>query len=71
MVKNYGQILKDIRQSKGLTLGEMTKRTGITNATISLIENEKVVPRPATIKKLSEAYEMDYIELYELLEKGE
>lgn len=63
--------LKDIREKNGITLTQLSEKTGITAATLCLIENGKVEPRPATIKKLSDFYKIDYIEFYEKVEKGE
>jgi transcriptional regulator with XRE-family HTH domain len=71
MAENYGKVLKSIRKDKKLYLKDVKEKTGISIASLSLIETGKIKPRPTTIKKLSEVYEIDYFTLYNLLEKGE
>ena len=44
--------LKQARRSKKLTITQLSEKTGITRANISLIENNLSKPNDATIKKL-------------------
>ena len=71
MHEKFGQVLKEIRNSKKLSLYEVVEKTGISISCLSLIENSKTQPQAKTIKKLADVYEVDYIELYKRLEKGE
>jgi HTH-type transcriptional regulator, competence development regulator len=60
-MSNFGAYIKKIRDSKGLTLNQAALYSGISAAQLSRIENGKRgVPKPQTIKKLSEAYKLDY-----------
>ena len=63
--------LRSIREKSGLTLKELSEKTKISIATLCLIENGKVTPRPITIKRLADVYNVDYNDLYEKVEKGE
>ena len=71
MHKNFGQVLKNIRNQRKLSLNEVSEKTGISISCLSLIENSKTQPQAKTINKLADVYEVDYIELYKRLEKGE
>lgn len=71
MNKEYGRILKELRISRGLTLQQIQKQYGHNISWISQLENGKVTPRPKTIKVLAQIYEVDYVELYNKLTKGE
>ena len=57
--------LRTIREKNELTLKELSSKTKISVATLCLIETGKAMPRPITIKKLADAYNVDYNELYE------
>lgn len=59
--------LKTLRNSKNMTLQEVSQKSGISVVEISQIENDKYKPRMATIKKLSKAFDYDFEELYDYL----
>ncbi len=50
-----GEKIKNLRTSKGLTLGDISEKTGFSEALLQDIENEKIHPPLATIIKLSKA----------------
>ena len=52
---NLGESIKKIRQSKGLSQGEMQKRTGILRSYLSRVENGHTVPSLATLQRLATA----------------
>jgi len=52
---NLGESIRQIRQSKGLSQGEMQKRTGILRSYLSRVENGHTVPSFATLQRLSAA----------------
>jgi transcriptional regulator with XRE-family HTH domain len=49
---DVGVRLQAIRKAKGLSQRELAKRVGVTNSTISLIEQNKVSPSIGSLKKL-------------------
>ena len=51
------QTLKELRKGKNMSIDELAKISGISNANISKIENNKVVPSADIVLKLSEIFE--------------
>jgi transcriptional regulator with XRE-family HTH domain len=65
-MENYGEYIKALRESKGLTLREVEKKTGISNAYLSQLESTKIKqPSPTTLYKLAELYGVRYEVLME------
>jgi HTH-type transcriptional regulator, competence development regulator len=68
-VVNKGKLaplLKSSRQSAALSLRNVEKQTGISNAYLSQLENGKTRnPSPHVLSKLAHAYGVDYSELME------
>lgn len=56
---NIGNIIKQARKKKGLTQSELGELMGITAVAVGQWETGKRTPRPETIKRLSEALEVD------------
>ena len=52
MSSDIGERLKAIRVQQGLSQRELAKRTGVTHATVSLIEQNKVSPSISSLKKV-------------------
>ena len=52
---NLGEAIRKIRQTKGLSQGEMQKRTGILRSYLSRVENGHTVPSLATLQRLASA----------------
>ena len=52
---NLGEAIKNIRLAKGLSQGEMQKRTGILRSYLSRVENGHTVPSLATLQRLASA----------------
>ena len=50
---NLGESIRKIRQAKGLSQGEMQKRTGILRSYLSRVENGHTVPSLATLQRLA------------------
>jgi transcriptional regulator with XRE-family HTH domain len=63
-----GERLRFLRESKGLTQGDIEKRTGLLRCYISRVENGQTVPALETLEKLARALEMP---LYEFLYDGD
>ena len=63
-----GQRLRDLREEKKLSQGDIEKRTGLLRCYISRVENGHTVPSVETLEKLTRAME---IPLYQLFYDGE
>lgn len=62
-MKNYGELLKEIRIERGKTLKDIEKATGISNSNLSRWENNKVVPSIFFCEKLADYYGISLDEL--------
>jgi transcriptional regulator with XRE-family HTH domain len=70
--KRLGDVLKAVREERGLTLREVERETQVSNAHISQLENHVITkPDMAVLFPLSEFYGLDYYELLELGGLGE
>ena len=63
-----GDRLRDMREQKKLSQGDIEKRTGLFRCYISRVENGHTVPAIETLEKLARALE---IPLYRLFHDGE
>jgi transcriptional regulator with XRE-family HTH domain len=63
-----GDRLRDLRESKHLSQGDIEKRTGLLRCYISRVENGHTVPAIETLEKLARAME---VPLYQLFYDGE
>ena len=63
-----GDRLKELRESKELSQGDVEKRTGLLRCYISRVENGHTVPAVATIEKMARALE---VPTYQLFHDGE
>ena len=63
-----GDRLKELRESKELSQGDMKKRTGLFRCYISRVENGHTVPAVSTLGKLARALE---VPMYQLFHDGE
>lgn len=66
-MKHFGEHLKHIRESRGMTVNQLAMYSGISSASISRYESgERNAPKPENIKKLAEALKIPYEELMEI-----
>src|SRR5690242_3998102 len=65
---HIGEKLRELRESKDLSQGEIEKRTGLLRVYVSRVENGHTVPAIETLEKLARALE---VPMYELLYEGE
>jgi transcriptional regulator with XRE-family HTH domain len=63
-----GNRLKELRESKELSQGDIEKRTGLLRCYISRVENGHTVPAVSTLEKMARALE---IPMYRLFHDGE
>jgi transcriptional regulator with XRE-family HTH domain len=63
-----GSRLKELRESKELSQGDIEKRTGLLRCYISRVENGHTVPAVSTLEKMARALE---VPMYRLFHDGE
>lgn len=63
-----GDRLREIREQKKLSQGDIEKKTGLLRCYISRVENGHTVPAVETLEKLARAFELP---LYQILYDGE
>jgi transcriptional regulator with XRE-family HTH domain len=63
-----GNRLRELRESKSLSQGDIEKRTGLLRCYISRVENGHTVPSVETLEKMARALE---IPMYRLFHDGE
>jgi len=63
-----GDRLREIREEKKLSQGDIEKRTGLVRPYISRVENNHTVPTIATLEKMARALE---IPMYQLFYEGD
>ena len=65
----FCKTIREIRKEKGLTLQELSKKTGISMTTLDFFENGERTPTVHNLYKLSVALECDYDYLFDLFER--
>ena len=68
---NIGEKLQSIRKAHGLSQRELANRAGLTNGTISLIEQNKTSPSVASLKSLLDAIPISITEFFATIEEPE
>ena len=63
-----GDRLRELREAKELSQGDIEKRTGLLRCYISRVENNHTVPAVNTLEKLARALE---VPMYQLFHAGE
>lgn len=66
---DIGSRLQTIRLERGLSQRELATRAGLTNGTISLIEQNKTSPSVASLKSLLDAIPMSIAEFFATIEE--
>lgn len=61
---DIGLRLQAVRKSKALSQRELAKRVGVTNSTISLIEQNKVSPSVSSLKKVLDGIPMSLADFF-------
>jgi transcriptional regulator with XRE-family HTH domain len=65
---DVGDRLKQFRESKGMSQGQIEKRTGLPRCYISRVENGHTIPTLKTLEKFARALE---VALYQLFYEGD
>jgi transcriptional regulator with XRE-family HTH domain len=63
---DIGSRLQAVRLSKGMSQRELAKRVGVTNSTISLIEQNKVSPSVSSLKKVLDGIPISLADFFTL-----
>lgn len=67
----FGKYIKQLRDSRELSVRELSRRSGVSVAHISQLESgQRGIPKPETIKKLADGLQCDYDELMEVAGYG-
>jgi len=66
----FGERLREVRLSRGLTQGELAERCGTSIAAISHIERGTKVPTLTTVVRLADALECSVTSLVKVLDRG-
>lgn len=61
---DIGTRLKAVREAHGLSQRELAKRAGMTNASVSLIEQNRVSPSVSSLKKILDSIPMSMVEFF-------
>ena len=69
MLKNLGQRIRTLRKAKGLTLVEISDKTGVAQATLSRIETGTMIGTVECHEKVAEALGIGLAELYSGVDK--
>lgn len=65
---DIGKKLQEVRKARGLSQRELAARAGLTNGTISMIEQNKTSPSVASLKSLLDAIPMSIAEFFTTIE---
>ena len=60
---SFGEVLKDLRTKKGLSIKKLAPEVGLNYTYISKLENSKVNPSPKVVKKISRYFHYNSDEL--------
>lgn len=64
---SFGDELKKIRESRGMTVNQLAMYSGVSSASISRYETgDRGIPKPPTLEKLSKGLKIDYNELMKI-----
>lgn len=61
---DVGERLQRVRKSRGISQRELAKRAGVTNSTISLIEQNRVSPSISSLKKVLDGIPMSLADFF-------
>ncbi len=64
MTDDVGSKLKTLRKRMGISQRELAKRAGVTNGTISLIEQNRISPSVASLKRVLEGMSMSLADFF-------
>jgi transcriptional regulator with XRE-family HTH domain len=59
VIQDVVEALKNIRVEKGMTMDNLSEKTGVSQKHISNIENKKAIPTFDTLRKLAAGLDVD------------
>jgi transcriptional regulator with XRE-family HTH domain len=62
--EQLGDRLRDVRKTRGLTLAEVSRRTGLAVSTLSKVENNKIALTYHNLARLAQGLELDLAEFF-------
>ncbi|MBO9308002.1 helix-turn-helix transcriptional regulator [Thermomicrobium sp.] len=63
----FGSLLKQLRESRGLSQSKLGRRCGISHATVSRLESGSRAPSRSMVSRLARAMSLDDVEFAQLL----
>ena len=66
MNKNLGELIRDIRKKKGISLRSLAEKVGVSFVNISYIENGRIETSKSVLRKISQALDYDLDKLLAL-----
>ena len=61
---NIGEVIKSYRADRGLSQGDIERRTGLLRCYLSRVENGHTVPSLETLAKIAEAMEISLADFF-------
>lgn len=61
---NIGQVIRSYRSERGLSQGDIERRTGLLRCYLSRVENGHTVPSLETLSKIAEAMEINLADFF-------
>ena len=61
---NIGEVIKSYRSQRGLSQGDIERRTGLLRCYLSRVENGHTVPSPETLAKIAEAMDISLADFF-------
>lgn len=65
-MSDLGKRLQNLREAHGLSQRALAKRSGISNALISLIEKDKISPSITSLKKILDSFPIELSEFFSM-----
>ena len=62
---NVGEVIRNVRHQRGLSQGDLEKRSGLMRCYISRVENGHTVPSLETLMRIARALDTDLAELFQ------
>ncbi|MCB9230783.1 MAG: helix-turn-helix transcriptional regulator [Bacteroidia bacterium] len=66
-VETFGQRVREVRKSKGMTIEDFADKTGFPNSTIARIERAEINPTISVVKRLAEGLDVSIHLLFDFV----
>ena len=61
---NVGEVIRNFRQRRGLSQGDLEKKSGLMRCYISRVENGHTVPSLDTLMRLAQAFDTELADMF-------